>query len=278
MTESGRAPLAPVRDIALPGRPTLACRIHGEGESPVFFAHGYSMSLDCWDRVLPFLPARYRAVAYDLRGFGRSGRAARYGQEDHAADLVALMDALGIGSAVLVGHSLGANLAQMVATAHPARIRALVLANGRSMGLPPPDPVAGQVEARTAGYGSAADNRRVLESRMSAYFDAANLAPGDLDAFIARGAQADSEALRQTLRSLYSLPAIVAEAFASVRAPALAITGANDRMTPIEVCRPIEDVLPQAEIVVMPDAGHTPMWERPAEWSRIVFDFLDRSV
>jgi pimeloyl-ACP methyl ester carboxylesterase len=81
--------------------------------------------------VLPSLPASLRVFTVTLRGHGDSERpAAGYTPKEFADDVVALMDATGIPSAVIVGHSMGASVAQQLAANHPARTRALVLLGG----------------------------------------------------------------------------------------------------------------------------------------------------
>jgi 3-oxoadipate enol-lactonase len=234
------------------------------------------MSLDSWDPVLDLLPARYRGIAYDLRGFGRSGAGSSYTLEDHAEDLGALMDALGIECAALVGHSLGGNIAQMAVVAAPARVAALVLTNAPARNTPAPDPGAGAVAERVAAYGSIEDNRRVLAAKMPAYFHRRNVEPADLTRFIEIGSRGQTEALRQTLHALYHHSVIEAAEFDRYRGPVLVVGGELDQVTPMAVCTSIREVLPQAEFVTISGSGHSPMWEKPTEWSGAVYGFLDR--
>ena len=95
------------------------------GGVPVIFVHGNLASADWWRATMARLPAGFRALAYDQRAYGASDAAAKVdatrGMRDFADDLVALMDALGIPVAHLVGHSLGGSVLWQVMADHPAR-------------------------------------------------------------------------------------------------------------------------------------------------------------
>jgi pimeloyl-ACP methyl ester carboxylesterase len=266
----------PVEMVELPGGPVLAYRRRGEAGIPVIFIHGYSMSLDCWDRVFDLLPAEYRGYAYDLRGFGRSGEASTYTLEDHAADLFRFMDAMRIDRAILIGHSLGSSIAQMAVTIAPQRVIALVIANGRARNLPAPDAGAARVRERLAAYGTAEQNRRIFAGRTADYFDPRNVTVDEIDRFIEIAVEAKTEALRQTLQALYTCRALTEGDFAAYRGPVLAIGGEADNVTPLAATLPVADVLPQTEFITLPGCGHSPMWETPLEWSQAVHGFLDR--
>lgn len=118
------------------------------GASPVIALHGVMGSHRVWERVARVLQEDYFVVAPDLRG--RSGSAdagGPYGFAQHVRDVEALMDARGIDSAVLIGHSMGGFLAVAIAVALPDRVTALVLADG---GLPPVAANANGDEVTTA--------------------------------------------------------------------------------------------------------------------------------
>lgn len=106
----------------------------GPADGPVLLAiHGITASHLAWQELAALLPD-VRIVAPDLRGRGRSAALPPpYGMAQHAADCAAVLDALGIGRAVVVGHSMGAFVATAFAAAHPTRVARLVLVDG---GLP----------------------------------------------------------------------------------------------------------------------------------------------
>ncbi|MFF2496184.1 alpha/beta fold hydrolase [Agromyces sp. NPDC058064] len=104
---------------------------------PVLAVHGITASHRNWDLFAEAVPER-RIVAPDLRGRGRSSvLPAPYGLEQHADDLAAFLDALGIERAYVVGHSMGAFVSVRLAERHPERVAGLALVDG---GLPVPSP------------------------------------------------------------------------------------------------------------------------------------------
>lgn len=105
----------------------------------MLLVHGLGMSAAAWAGTLAHLRPARRAVAFDLRGHGRSARGRAYAIEDFAADLLAVADALGLDRFVLVGHSFGASVAMAAAAAAPSRVAGLLLvdAAGAFEGAPP---------------------------------------------------------------------------------------------------------------------------------------------
>ena len=103
---------------------------HGSGK-PVLLLHGWPDSSYLWRNQIPFLVANgFRAIAPDQRGFGCSDRpegVAEYSLQNAVADLVGILDALGIDKADIVAHDWGAAVAWLTAAAHPNRVRRLVV-------------------------------------------------------------------------------------------------------------------------------------------------------
>ena len=113
-------------ELGDPGRPAL-CLLHGGS------AHAH-----WFDAVTPAFAGRFRLISLDQRGHGASDWAdpPAYATEDFAADLLGLMDALGLDRMTLVGHSMGGHNAVAFAAWHPERVRALVVVDSRPA-IPP---------------------------------------------------------------------------------------------------------------------------------------------
>jgi len=111
---------------------TLAYRSVGAGR-PIVWLHGASGPT--WDPVAESLAGEHLSYIPELRGYGDSSRLPPYGPEVSVGDVIALLDRLGLASAVLAGHSSGGIVAYLTAQAHPDRVSALILEEA-----PPPKP------------------------------------------------------------------------------------------------------------------------------------------
>ncbi|MEU1301557.1 MULTISPECIES: alpha/beta fold hydrolase [Streptomyces] len=99
----------------------------GEGPQTVLFIHGGTCDSHDWAAQIGPFTDRYRVIAPDLRGHGRSGVASdSYRPADYVRDLAALIEALGVGPVIAVGHSLGGLVASTLAVEHPAAVRAVI--------------------------------------------------------------------------------------------------------------------------------------------------------
>ena len=122
--------LPPGRTVTLPARGEVFLRDTGPSPGPTFLlVHGWSVSADVnWSGVYGPLATRGRVLAPDLRGHGRSIRAgAEFRLRDAADDLVAVLDALEVERAVVIGYSMGGPVAELFARDHTDRVQALVL-------------------------------------------------------------------------------------------------------------------------------------------------------
>lgn len=116
----------------MPGGAPLRLHVRdwGGAGAPVLLLHGLASSSRIWDRVAPALAERFRTVGVDQRGHGQSDRPRDYSFDAVCGDIPPLLDALGFDSAVVCGHSWGANVAVQLAADHPDRVNALTLVDG----------------------------------------------------------------------------------------------------------------------------------------------------
>jgi pimeloyl-ACP methyl ester carboxylesterase len=122
--------------VRLPGGPTLNYLEWGRPDGAVvLLLHGLTSSSLSWRRVAPELGRRFRVIAPDARGHGRSEWTRDYSIELMGDDVARFMEQLGILAAIVVGHSEGALTAYQLAATRPDLIRLLVLEE-----MPPPDP------------------------------------------------------------------------------------------------------------------------------------------
>ncbi|MDX2293835.1 MULTISPECIES: alpha/beta fold hydrolase [Streptomyces] len=261
----------------------------GAASSPVtvVFSHGFCLSQDSWHYQRAALRGRVRAVYWDQRGHGRSARGA--GEpvtiERLGRDLKAVVDAAAPeGPLVLVGHSMGGMTVMALADRHPELIRDRV-AGVAFVGTSP-----GRLEEVSYGLPLAGVNavRRVLPGVLRALGSQAELvekgrrATADLFAGLVKkysfaSQDVDPAVVRFAERMIESVPVdVVAQfypafgahdklaALAAFRGlPALALAGEQDLVTPASHTEAIAAELPGGELVVVPDAGHLVMLERP---------------
>ncbi|TDC39229.1 alpha/beta hydrolase [Micromonospora sp. KC213] len=135
-----------VRYARLPGL-RMAYRSWGPPDArPVVALHGGSVAGQTWAGLAVALGDQAHLCAPDLRGFGGTDRPGAYSLELMCGDVRALLDVLGLARVTLIGHSVGAVVAYLLAQAHPDRVAALVLAEP-----PPPVPVGLRLPPRPTG-------------------------------------------------------------------------------------------------------------------------------
>jgi pimeloyl-ACP methyl ester carboxylesterase len=132
-------------DVAVEGGRLATYRLGAAADTgvpQVLAIHGITSTSRTWLATARALGDRATLIAVDLRGRGRStGLPARVGLDAHVRDMLAVLDAVGLGHAVVVGHSLGAYIAARLAVRHPERVSRLVLVDG---GLTIPESVGAQ--------------------------------------------------------------------------------------------------------------------------------------
>lgn len=253
--------------------------VRGAG-APVLLLHGFSGSARSWEALAPELSDRLRLLAADLVGHGQSDapeRAERYRPEQAVRDLVALLDALGVARAHVVGYSLGGRLALRLTIDAPERVGALVVVSA-SAGIAD----EGARRARVAADGALADRieREGIE-RFAAEWEGQELFAAERALAPERRAAARAERLAQRphglANSLRGMGQGAAESLwprlAAIAAPTLVVTGALDlRYTAIGAR--LAAAIPAARQVVIAGAGHALHRERPDECARVIRDHL----
>ena len=215
--------------------------MRGEGDPPFLCLHGLVDTLDVWDRLVAPLAEERRVVRVDQRGHGASDApAGPYTREALAGDVVGLLDALGIQTAVLVGHSMGGVVAMATALGHPERVAGLVLLGTASQCS---EKVAGWYE-RIARAGEAEG----LEGLVRTIY-------GERSRRRIAGDGAGIAHMTRMLKSLYADP--LTPKLKALSCPTLLLVGEKDPMGP-RASQIIHDALPQgrARLEVVPERGH----------------------
>jgi pimeloyl-ACP methyl ester carboxylesterase len=265
-------------DIALADG-TICLLRHGDGPA-VTFVHGIPLSLVTWRNNIDVLARDHTVVAFDLKGFGRSQKPpGDYSPQAHAGVLVRLLDALGIARTSLVASSYGCAAAMQFALEHKDRVDRLVLIN--SVGYPGGRHslerllrIGGVAALLRFALRQNSLGRILFMSRLKRSY--ANLAalPKEIandyyDLFLRDGGP---ERFLQTL-SQFDETAF-ARSIPGLTQPTLIIWGGRDRVLPVANAHRIQKDISNAQLRVLPDVGHLPHEEAPAEVNRLIGDFL----
>ncbi len=246
---------------------------------PMVLLHGLTGHAHIWDHMAPALAERFHLLAPDQRGHGDSGHAATYATTDFVGDLEALVEWWGLSTRfVLMGLSMGGHNAMAYAAAHPDHVSRLI-----AIDIPPRlkrdpqsswDPVTrpgepghpsftafeDAVEMARAGTPTAPQEnleyrtwwnlRPLADGRMTFKYDP--LAP-----------------MRWT-------PADLWDALPSIQAPTLLVRGALTQVLPRAVAERMLASIPDAELIEVPESGHSVPTDRPEALAVVVLDWLSR--
>jgi 3-oxoadipate enol-lactonase len=251
-----------VETIHVGPAPRIALTVHGSGPL-VLFLHGIGGHRHHWREQVPVFATRFKAVAWDARGYGESDD--YDGPLDFAAftqDVLRVLDFFKAPKAHLVGLSMGGRIARNFALRYPERVDHLVLANTTpGFDAMTPEAVKKFVEERK--------NRtpETIKALLSPH-----ARPGAYEDLLA-----SFKALRQP-SYLKTLEASVSQDRAAplekIRVPTLVITSDEDRVYPPSVARAMVKRIPGARLAVISGAGHLSNLEQPGQFNQVVLRFL----
>jgi 3-oxoadipate enol-lactonase len=241
----------------------------GAGE-PVLLIHGLGSSTADWEPQVEALAGEFAVVAFDVRGHGRSSKPrGRYTIAQFAEDTAALIRQLALGPMHVVGVSMGGMIAFQLAVSAPELVRTLVIVNSGPAMI-----------VRTLAERSMIASRiaivRMMGMRKMGEVLAARLLPSPEHAalratFIERWAANDPKAYLSALKALVNWS--VLERLADITCPVLVLT-ADEDYTPVAMKETYTAQLPNAQLVVIPDARHFMTIERPEAVNRALSAFL----
>ncbi len=243
---------------------------------PLLLVHAGIANRHMWDSVWEALAARFRVIRPDLRGFGESIAATEPFTNWH--DLARLLRALDAVPAHVIGVSMGGGAALDLALAEPYKVDRLVLVASGLFGWEWADQLKADWEAEEAAW-QRGDLDEVAWANVRTWVDGP-----------VRGGEAPAE-LRQAVFDMYR-PALdlqkvegavdgepleprAADRLAEVAAPTLVVVGELDQPDMMKIGEKLAQEIPDARLVRMPGVAHLPPMEAPAEFLRIVTEFLE---
>lgn len=243
--------------------------------APIVLIHGFPFSHEMWDPQIEALQKRFRVIAYDLRGHGKSGVGdGQYTLEFFVDDLLGLLDHLRIERAVLCGLSMGGYIALRAVERKPERVRGLILADTQA-----------KADSNEAKLKRAAAIKSVKAMGVNAY------AEGFVKSVFAPQTLANNKAAVEKIRriieansSLGICGALLAlasrtdttESLPGIKAPTLILVGEHDALTPPSASQEMRNRIPNSEIHVIPNAAHMSNLENSEEFNKHLLDFLGR--
>ncbi|MGW1597154.1 alpha/beta fold hydrolase [Streptomyces sp. NPDC002343] len=259
------------RTVAVVGG-SLQARVRagdGRGGAALVFAHYWGGSAGTWDEVVRRLPPGRATVRFDQRGWGTSrGLPGPYHLDRLADDLVRVVEECVAGPFVLVGHSMGGKVGQLVAARRPAGLAGVVLV-APAPPSPPPAVTEEYREALSHAYDSPESVGRALDHVLTAV---------PLRRPVREAVVRDSLAARKDARAQWPLHGIardITEQARRIGVPVAVLAGEHDKVEPPAVLREyLLPHVPHATLATVPGAGHLLPLEAPEAVAGALEDFL----
>ena len=232
----------------------------GAGE-PIVLLHGFPTSGHLWSDVVPLLPSGHRVVVLDLLGFGRSDRPIAGGMDlrSHADRLIAVLDALRINFACIVGHDLGGGIAQVAAVRQPHRVSRLALVDSIAFDAWPTRDVklARAMMPLTRHLPPSWIHSIVRTDLLRGYLDH-DKGAHDVDLYLRPFLDVDGrDALMKHLVALDAAEtAAVAQRLKDIVSPTAIIWGERDPFLPVSIGERLRAAIPGSTLEVIPGARH----------------------
>jgi 3-oxoadipate enol-lactonase len=237
----------------------------GGNATPIVFLHGVGSDKSVWHPQLHKFSSERRAIAFDYPGYGESDPAPEGATRDgYAAAVLATMSELGIDRAHVCGLSLGGVEAIAMYAASPDRIASLILADT---------------------FAEHPDGHAIYDRSLAGSADMPALANARVDALLAQPADPSvrAEVVETMARIDPAAYRIGAEAVwlaeqrdraAAIDVPTLVLCGAEDRITPPSLSAELVELIPGSRYAEIQGAGHLSNLEKPAEFNRLVGEFI----
>ncbi|WP_328929233.1 alpha/beta hydrolase [Streptomyces sp. NBC_00190] len=242
--------------------------------TPVILIHGHPFNRTMWAPQTAVLTAAgYRVIAPDLRGYGESPvRAGKVLLADLADDIADLLARLEIEQAVVVGVSMGGQIAMETRLRHPGLVRALVLSDT----TPLPETEEGakhrrELADRLLAEGMGPYAEEVID-KMLAPYNVTGM-PEAAERVSAMMRATDPEGAAAALRGRAERPDY-RPVLAGAAEPCLVVVGADDVYTPVAEAEALHALMPHSVLAVIERAGHLPGVEQPEAFNLALLEFL----
>ena len=272
----------------------LAYEIYGDAPDAMLFIPPWSIVHSrIYKAQLPYFSERFRCITYDGRGNGKSDRpddVAAYSLDNYLADALAVMDALDVERAILVGLSFGGLLASILAAHHPERVRAAILA-GTITTIGPPHYARFDASHFTAkrdsyegwdkfNYGYWLKNYPDFAEFFIRNIFSEPHSSKQIEDGVGWAAETNGPTLLKTVAARSILPGfdVSEEMYRKIRCPVLFMHGDNDQIQPHGRAKAAHAEVSGAEFVTIEGGGHNPLGRYPAKANTLINDFVERRL
>lgn len=250
-----------------------------QGDGPaVLFLHGAGSNAATWWQQLPSFCARHTCLTMDIRCFGRSvAPTTEFSMPLFVDDVLAVLQAEAVHSAVVVGQSLGGMIGLQMALQHPERVSGFVACDSS---LAIDHPVLLEIlERRTTTHAAVNIEQRSLGAWFTRHHPELTALYAQINHFNPSAHRILATEWRAALASLLQ-PAnrTPLTALSKIQCPTLFLVGSEDPIVPVAVMREVAELVSNSETVVIDDAGHSAYFEKPHEFNRHTLEFIARRV
>ena len=277
---------APYQEFIYQGNISIKYReIHQGHPYTMVFIHGFGAASHYWRELEEHFAATYNTVALDLKGFGYSDKPkdGNYRVSDQADLVKAFIDEKGLSNVILVGHSMGGAVALLTQfKLKPGLVKGLILLDNASYGQELPDFVhlLRTPVLNTVGPALLPDKLMVKHMLQKVFYDQTKITEAMIQQYTTYLKYPGAYyALRETAKQI--IPENVDEIIdqtVNLKIPVLIIWGENDQVLPLSSGQRLHYDIKDSEFVIIPESGHDPHEEKPAETIQAMTDFLNRRL
>ncbi|MDW8466279.1 MAG: alpha/beta hydrolase [Chloroherpetonaceae bacterium] len=255
----------------------------GKGDA-LFLTHGFSSSLNIFEKVIPSFAQHYRVLALDLLGFGKSDKpiAVRYSLSFYAKLMIEFLEKTGAFSSravYAVGHSMGGKYLLALCVLYPDSLTKLVVSNTDGFLYVPPFVRAASLwGVRHLVRQLVSTPAFVRQTMRSVYYDPSHITEEHFQRNIEM-VRSDEHfaammALNRDYRHLDLQRTGIRNRLRELRLPVLILWGEHDRFIPPKYAEIARREVPNSTLHIIPNCGHVPMVEQPKEFFEVVHKFL----
>jgi pimeloyl-ACP methyl ester carboxylesterase len=266
--------MARLRFLDIPARLDLDPGGHGRAVGTLVLIHGFPLSAHSWERQFVLSESGWRLIVPHLRGFDDGDGHSRTSMDDHAGDIIDLLDSLHVEQAIIGGLSMGGYVTFALLRHAPSYFKGLLLADTRPQADTPEGKAARErmvAMVREKGPSAVADDMLPKLLGETSRREQPGLVEEVRGIIMSNGTETIADALTAMMRRSDSTPTL-----GTIKVPTLILVGDEDTVTPPQLSVDMHSAIAGSELVRIPRAGHLANMEQPEMFNQAVTRFLQR--